>query len=52
MEQTVAALVFSLIIVKFLQFYGRKQIADPRKYCPVCVIVFFDVCFLYFFCFS
>ena len=33
-----------------LQLHGRRQIAEPRKYCLVCVIVFFfGVCFLYFF---
>ena len=43
----------SLIIVKSLQLRGRRQIAEPRKYCLVRVIVFFfGVCFLYFFCFS
>ena len=41
----------SLIIVKFLQLRGRRQIAEPRKFCLVRVIVFFDVCFLYFFFF-
>ena len=45
-------LVFSLIIVKSLQLRGRRQIAEPRKYCLVRVIVFFDVYFLYLFCFS
>ena len=40
---------FSLIIVKSLQLRGRRQITEPRKYCLVYVIVFFDVCFLYFF---
>ena len=39
----------SLIIVKSLQLRGRRQIAEPRKYCLVRVIVFFGVCFLYFF---
>ena len=39
-------------IVKSLQLRGRRQIAEPRKYCLVRVIVFFDVCFLYLFCFS
>ena len=39
-------LYFSLIIVKSLQLRGRKQIAEPRKYCLVRVIVFFGVCFL------
>ena len=34
-------LYFSLIIVKSLQLRGRKQIAEPRKYCLVRVIVFF-----------
>ena len=43
---------FSLIIVKSLQLRGHRQIDDPRKYCLVCVIVFFGVCFLYFFYFS
>ena len=32
--------IFSLIIVKSLQLCGRRQIAEPRKYCLVCVIVF------------
>ena len=52
-EKTVAALLYSsLIIVKSLQFRGRKQIAEPRKYCLVHVIVFFfGVCFSLFFCF-
>ena len=45
-------IVFSLIIVKSLQFRGRRQIAEPCKYCLVRVIVFFDVCFFYLFCFS
>ena len=34
-------LYFSLIIVKSLQLRGRRQIAEPRKYCLVRVIVFF-----------
>ena len=42
----------SLIIVKSLQLRGRRQIVEPRKYCLVRMIVFFSVCFLYFFCFS
>ncbi|KAK9997726.1 hypothetical protein SO802_022412 [Lithocarpus litseifolius] len=33
-------LYFFLIIVKSLQLRGRKQIAEPRKYCLVRVIVF------------
>ena len=45
-------IVFSLIIVKSLQLRGHRQIAEPRKYCLVRVIVFFSVCFLYLFCFS
>ena len=45
-------IVFSLIIVKSLQLRGRRQIAEPRKYCLVRVIIFFGVCFLYLFCFS
>ena len=40
--------IFSLIIMKFLQFRGRRQIAEPRKYCLVHIIVFFGLCFLYF----
>ena len=48
----VCIIVFSLIKVKSLQLRGRRQIAEPRKYCVVRVIVFFDVCFLYLFCFS
>ena len=39
-------------IVKSLQLRGRRQIAEPHKYCLVRVIVFFDMCFLYLFCFS
>ena len=38
--------------MKSLQLRGRRQIAEPRKYCLVRVIIFFDVCFLYLFCFS
>ena len=45
-------IVSSYFIVKSLQLCGRRQIAEPRKYCLVRVIVFFDVCFLYLFCFS
>ena len=42
---------FSLIIVKSLQLRGRRQIAEPRKYCLVRVIVFslacvFSICFV------
>ena len=48
---TVAAFLFSLIIVKSLQLRERRQIAKPRKYYLVRVIVFFGVYFLYFFCF-
>ena len=44
-------LYFSLMIVKFLQLRGRRQIVEPHKYCLVHAIVFFDVCFLYFFVF-
>ena len=33
-------LYFSLIIVKSLQLCKRRQIAEPHKYCLVCVIVF------------
>ena len=54
-RKTVAApfISFFLIIVKSLQFRRRRQIAKLRKYCFVYVIVFFDMCFLYFFfCFS
>ena len=52
-RKTVAAFLyfFSLIIVKSLQLRGCRQIAEPRKYCLVCVIVLFSVCFLYFFFF-
>ena len=45
-------IVSPYFIVKSLQFRGRRQIAEPRKYRLVRVIVFFDVCFLYLFCFS
>ena len=52
MKHCSCTLYFFLIIVKSLQLCGRRQIAEPRKYCLVRVIVFFDVCFLYLFCFS
>ena len=42
-------IVSPYFIVKSLQLRGRRQIAEPRKYCLVRVIVFFDVCFLYLF---
>ena len=42
---------FSLIIVKSLQLRGRRQIAEPRKYCLVRVIVFFFACVFSFFFF-
>ena len=45
-------IVSPYFIVKSLQLLGRRQIAESRKYCLVRVIVFFDVCFLYLFCFS
>ena len=32
--------IFSLIIVKSLQFCGHRQIVEPRKYCLVHVIIF------------
>ena len=50
-RKTVAApcISFFLIIVKSLQFHRCRQIVEPRKYCFVYVIVFFGVCFLYFF---
>ena len=44
-------IVSPYFIVKSLQLRGRRQIAEPRKYCLVRVIVFFGVCFLYLFCF-
>ena len=48
--KTVAALLyFFLIIVKSLQLHGRKQIAEPCKYCLMRMIAFFNVYFLYFF---
>ena len=40
---TSCTLYSSLIIVKSLQLHGRRQIAEPRKYCLVCVIVFFSL---------
>ena len=46
-ENIVAAsctLYSSLIIVKFLQLRGRRQIAKPRKYCLVRVIVLSLAC--------
>ena len=45
-------IVSPYFIVKSLQLRGRRQIAEPRKYCLVRVIVFFGVCFLYLFCLS
>ena len=45
-------IVSPYFIVKSLQLRGCRQIAEPRKYCLVRVIVFFGVCFLYLFCFS
>ena len=45
-------IVSPYFIVKSLQLHGRRQIAEPRKYCLVRVIVFFGMCFLYLFCFS
>ena len=41
----------SLIIVKSMQLRERRQIAKPRKYCLVCVIVFLWHCSLFFFFF-
>ena len=41
---------FSLIIVKSLQLRGRRQIAEPRKYCLVRMIVFSLAC-VFFICF-
>ena len=40
-----------LIIVKSLHLHGRRQIIEPRKYCLVHIIIFFNMCFLYFFLF-
>ena len=37
--------------MKSLQLRGRRQIAEPHKYCLVRVMVFFGVCFLYLFFF-
>ena len=45
-------IVSPYFIVKSLQLRGRRQIAEPRKYCLVRVIFYFDMCFLYLFCFS
>ena len=42
-------IVSPYFIVKSLQLRGHRQIAEPRKYFLVRVIVFFGVCFLYFF---
>ena len=44
-------IVFSLIIVKFMQLRGRRQISEPRKYFLVRVIIFslacvFSICFV------
>ena len=52
-RKTVAALLyFFLIIMKSLQLRGRRQIAEPRKYCLVRVIVFSFPCVFSIFCFS
>ena len=48
---TAALCIFSLIIVKSLQLRGRWQIAEPCKYCLVCVIIFLWLVFSRF-CFS
>ena len=45
-------IVSPYFIVKSLQLRECRQIAEPRKYCLVSVILFFGVCFLYLFCFS
>ena len=37
--------------MKSLKLHRCRQIAEPRKYCLMCVIVFFGVCFLFFFFF-
>ena len=42
-------IVFSLIIVKSLQLRECRQIAEPRKYCLVRVIVFFFACVFFIF---
>ena len=52
MRVFLCTIVSPYFIVKSLQLRGRRQIAEPRKYCLARVIVFFDVCFLYLFCFS
>ena len=44
-------IVSPYFIVKSLQLRGCRQIAEPRKYCLMHVIVFFGVCFLYLFLF-
>ena len=41
-------IVSPYFIVKSPQLRGRRQIAEPRKYCLVRVIVFFDVRFSLF----
>ena len=41
----VCTIVSPYFIVKSLQLRERRQIAEPRKYCLVCVIVFFGICF-------
>ena len=46
-------IVSPYFIVKSLQFRGRRQSAEPRKYCLMRVIVFlWRVFSLFFFCFS
>ena len=48
----ILATPWTYFIVKSLQLRGRRQIAEPHKYCLVRVIVSFGVYFLYLFCFS
>ena len=50
-EKIVVAILYSVFFPdnsKTLQLRGRRQIAEPCKYCLVHVIVFFGVCFFYF----
>ena len=51
LQSQVILCISSHIIVISLQLRGRRQIAEPRKYCLVCVIVFlwrvFSLIFLF-----
>ena len=49
-EDCSRTLYFFLIIVKSLQLRGRRQIAEPHKYCFMRVIVFLWRVFVFLWC--